>query len=95
MCVCRRAYFHTALDEALVPAKNKPTGYFVSSGDADGGYSPMYTEPFWSNDIGVRVYRDVGATPGFITLAAGVGVAATSFCAAFVLRVGLKKEKLH
>lgn len=93
VCVCRRAHFHVALDEALVPAKNKATGYFEIN-ENDEGISAMYTEPYWSNSVGVRVYRDVGALPGYLTLASGAVVAAVSLFSAFVLRVGLKKEKL-
>jgi nicastrin len=95
VCVCRRAHFHAALDEALVPAKNQYTGMFEMNANDANGYSPMYTEPDWSNDVGVRVYRDAGTIPGLVTLAAGAVVSGLSFCAAFVLRVGLKKEKLY
>jgi nicastrin len=94
VCVCRRAHFHMALDEALLAAKNKPTGYFEIDED-DQGISAMYTEPYWSNSVGVRVYRDVGMLPGFFTLVAGAAIAGVSMFAAFVLRVGLKKEKLY
>ena len=94
ICVCSRANFHRALDEGLEAAENKPTGYFVVS-DNDAGISPMFTEPYWSNEVGVRVYRDVGPLPGLITLVAGAAGMATSLCAAFLVRVGLKKEKLY
>ena len=94
VCVCERASYHVALDEALLPAENKPAGYFVLNGN-DEGISAMYTEPNWSNDVGVRVYRDAGWLPGFLSLAAGVAVGSASIFAAFVLRVGLKKEKLY
>lgn len=94
VCVCDRARFHVALDEALKPAANKPTGYFEFD-EYDSGVSPAYTEPNWSQFVGVRVYRDVGPIPGLITLAVGAVVMALSICSAFVLRVGLKKEKLY
>lgn len=94
VCVCTRATFHVALDEALQPALDMPTGYFeVSSNDAE--ITPMWTEPYWSSDVGVKVYRDVGWMPGFFTLVAGVAVAGVSLFAAFVLKVKLKKEKLY
>jgi nicastrin len=93
-CVCKRAHYHIALDEALLPAENMPTGFFVANGN-DEGISAMYTEPFWSNNVGVRVYRDAGWLPGFLTLAVGMGAASLSVFSAFVLRVGLKKEKLY
>jgi nicastrin len=94
ICVCSRAHYHVALDEALQPAANKPTGYFeLKSGEA--GVSPIYTEPYWSNDVGVRIYRDVGWLPGFFTLVGGLAAGGVSLFSAFVLKVGLKKEKLY
>jgi len=94
VCVCERARYHVALDEALKPAVNKPTGYFEFD-ENEAGISPVYTEPNWSQFVGVRVYRDAGPIPGFVTLAIGAVVMALSICSAFVLRVGLKKEKLY
>lgn len=94
VCVCNRARYHVALDEALKPAANKPTGYFGFDED-DAGVSPAYTEPNWSQFVGVRVYRDAGPIPGLVTLAVGAVVMALSVCSGFILRVGLKKEKLY
>jgi len=94
MCVCKRAHYHAALDEALKPAAGKPTGYFEFK-DNDSGVSPVYTEPFWSNNVGVKVYRDVGWVPGFLTLVGGLAAGGISIFSAFVLKVGLKKEKLY
>lgn len=94
VCVCGRARYHVAVDEALKPAANKPTGYFQFTED-DGGVSPAFTEPNWSQSVGVRVYRDAGPIPGMVTLAIGAVIMALSVCSAFVLRVGLKKEKLY
>ena len=94
-CVCERAHYHMALDEALVAAVNEPTGFFQLNEDVDTGISPVYTEPFWSPSVGVRVYRSVGPLPGILMLVVGVAVSATSFFAALVLKVGLKKEKLY
>lgn len=93
-CVCKRAHYHIALDEALNAAENKPTGYFVVDAN-DAGVSPIYTEPFWSPSVGVRVYRDVGPLPGVITLVVGLAVGAASLFGALLLKVGLKKEKLY
>ena len=94
-CVCKRAHYHMALDEALVAAPNEPTGFFVVDSDKDAGISAMYTEPFWSPSVGIRVYRDVGPLPGVFTLVAGLAVGAASLFGALVLKVGLKKEKLY
>lgn len=93
-CVCRRAHYHLAVDEALSPMSNYPTGYFQIA-DGDEGVSAMYTEPFWSPSVGIKVYRDVGSLPGFFTLAAGLAVGIASLFGALVLKVGLKKEKLY
>jgi nicastrin len=94
LCVCDRARYHSALDEAIKPAVGKTTGYFEFD-EYDAGISPVYTEPNWSVSVGVRVYRDVGPLPGLVTLAVGAVVMALSVCSTFVLRVGLKKEKLY
>lgn len=94
VCVCDRARYHVAVDEALKPAVNKPTGYFQFD-ENDANISPVYTEPNWSQFVGVRVYRDVGPIPGLVTLAVGAVVMALSVCSTFILRVGLKKEKLY
>ena len=77
-----------ALDEGLEAKPGMSTGYFVQSQN-DEEISPIYTEPFWSNDVGVKVYRNVGPIPGVVTL--GVGAVALAVCvmAAFVLKVGL------
>lgn len=92
-CVCERAHYHVALDEALLPETNKPSGFF-SLNQNEEGTSPIYTEPFWGSDVGVRVYRKSGIIPGIVTLAAGVGVLSASFFGAVALKMGLKKEKL-
>lgn len=94
-CVCPRAHYHVALDEALRPADNMPAGYFVVDENNDAGISPMYTEPFWSSSVGIRVYRKVGFLPGIATLAVGLLVGGGSLLGSFVIRVALKKEKLY
>ena len=63
-----------ALDEALVAAPNMPTGFFEYGNNDDAGVSPVYTEPYWSPSVGVRVYRDVGPWPGVFALVAGLAV---------------------
>lgn len=94
VCVCKRAHYHVALDEALVAAANEFPGHFRISDD-DREISPIFVEPYWSSSVGVRVYRDVGSLPGFFTLVAGLVVGAVSMFSALVLKVGLKKEKLY
>lgn len=93
-CVCKRAHYHIAVDEAIQPAVDKAPGFFEVR-DNDAGLSAIWTEPFWSSDIGVSVYRDVGPLPGLATLGAGLVVGAVSLFSAYVLRIGLRKEKLY
>jgi nicastrin len=93
-CVCKRAHYHVALDEALKPAVDKGLGFFEVKDD-DAGVSPIYVEPYWSNEVGIRVYRSAGWVPGFFTLVSGIAAGGASLFAAFVLKVGLKKEKLY
>jgi len=65
VCVCSRARYHMALDEAIYPAPNNATSYFlVKDEDDDAGVSAMYSEPMWSADIGVEVYRDTDRGSG-------------------------------
>lgn len=93
-CVCSRAYYHIALDEAIEPATNTTTGYFVVSDD-DNGVSPMWTEPFWSSDVSVKMYRVAAKTPGFLTLAAGGVAVVVCFFITVLVKVGMKKEKVY
>jgi hypothetical protein len=55
----------------------------------------MYTEPNWSNSVGVHVYRDAGQGAGYAVL--GIGIAMASVCvgAALILQRRMKKEKLY
>lgn len=94
VCVCSRAHYHTALDEALEAAPNNRTGFFVVTDD-DEAISPMFTEPNWSNSVGVRVYRDVGDSAGNVALASGISVATVCVFVVLVLKRKLKKEKLY
>lgn len=93
-CVCQRAFYHVALDEALEPATNNATGYFVVSDD-DNQVSPMWTEPYWSNDVGIKMYRVAGHKPGLVSLAIGVVAMGACFFVAVVLKVGMRKEKVY
>lgn len=94
VCVCSRAHYHVALDEAIVPAPNNFTGWFLFS-ENDQGVSPVYTEPYWSPDVGVRVYRDAGDKSGDWALGAGLIVSAVSILSTVLLKRRLKKEKLY
>lgn len=94
VCVCARSHYHLALDEALVAAPNNQTGYFTVS-DYDEGISAMYTEPNWSNSVGVRVYRNAGHNAGYAVLGIGIAMVSMSVAAALFLQRRMKKEKLY
>jgi nicastrin len=93
VCVCSRSHFHTAVDEAFIASPNNRTGVFKVSDD-DDGVSPMYTEPFWSSDIGVHVYRDSAKSPVWTLI---LGPLAAIVCVLMVLQTKRKlhKEKLY
>jgi nicastrin len=94
VCVCARSHYHIALDEALVASPNNQTGFFIVSDD-DEGISAMYTEPNWSNSVGVRVYRNAGQGAGYAVLGIGIAIASVCVGAALYLQRRMKKEKLY
>ena len=94
LCVCgSRSHYHPAFDEALEAAPNLGTGRFLIENDE--GVSAMYTEPYWSSYVGVRVYRDAGDNPG--TYTAGIGAAFALVCIFIVWRLKktMVKEKVY
>ena len=76
VCVCPRAHYHIALEEAIIPSPNNGMGVFVVSEDNEG-VSPMYTEPYWSNGIGVHVNWASGAT---VNWTLGIGLVTSAGC---------------
>lgn len=94
VCVCSRSHYHMAMDEALEAAPNNLTGYFQVS-ENDEGISAMYTEPNWSNDVGVRVYRNAGRGAGFAVLGVGIVMVTLAAGGAAFLQRRMKKEKLY
>mmetsp|Transcript_28826 Transcript_28826/g.81320 ORF Transcript_28826/g.81320 Transcript_28826/m.81320 type:complete len:815 (-) Transcript_28826:91-2535(-) len=94
VCVCTRSHFHQALDESIIPAVNKEPGFFEIDAN-DAGLSALYTEPFWSSEVGVSLYRDSKTTPGFITLAASAVVVVICFFVTVIVKVSMKKQKLY
>ena len=93
VCVCARAHFHTALDEGITPAVNNKTGRFVSKDD-ESAESALYTEPYWSSDVGMKVYRD-GGDFGYWALLSGFACATGFVSASVFIKSKLKKEKLY
>jgi len=93
VCVCARAHYHVAVDEAFEVPVNNSTGYFVIS-DKDEGVSAMYTEPYW-DEISARVYREGNSQAGVWTTSFAVVVAVASYGASLALKSSLAKEKLY
>eukprot|EP00579_Thalassiosira_antarctica_P001137 CAMPEP_0201866898 /NCGR_PEP_ID=MMETSP0902-20130614/1321_1 /ASSEMBLY_ACC=CAM_ASM_000551 /TAXON_ID=420261 /ORGANISM="Thalassiosira antarctica, Strain CCMP982" /LENGTH=872 /DNA_ID=CAMNT_0048391945 /DNA_START=21 /DNA_END=2639 /DNA_ORIENTATION=+ len=94
-CICgSRSHYHPALDEALSAVKNVGPGMFELQ-DGEEGISALYTEPYWSNYVGVRVYNDAGNTPG--VFASSIGAVFALGCIGFVLRLKktMVKEKVY
>jgi len=94
VCVCPRSHYHLALDESIEAVPNNSTGRYRVKDD-DEGVSAMYTEPYWSSTVGVRVYRDAGDRTGTWALGAGLVVAIVAFASTWSLKNKLKKEKLY
>ena len=94
-CICgSRSHYHPALDEAISPAKNHKTGLFELQ-ENDQGFSAMYTEPYWSSYVGVRIYNDAGKKPGI--WASSMGSVFGLVCVGLVYRLKKKlvKEKVY
>ena len=94
ICVCSQAHYHIALDEALFASPNNSTGLFLINA-TEAGVSAMYTEPNWSNDVGIRVYRDTEDRAGIATLLAGLSLAGVCMLSTMMIRNTMVKEKLY
>lgn len=94
-CVCgSRSHYHPALDEALSAATNLGTGRFVID-DNDEGISALYTEPYWSSYVGVRIYNDAGNTPGVYASVIGAAFALVCIVFGWRLKKTMVKEKVY
>jgi nicastrin len=94
VCVCKRGFYHIALDEAINAAPGNSTGYFEMS-SSDAGVSPLWTEPFWSNRVGVKMYRYSSSNPGIFVLIGGAVFLGCCFFVVVLLKVAMKKQKLY
>lgn len=96
ICVCQRGFYHIALDQAADPTANKYTGYFdVDTNSQYESVSPLWTEPFWSDSVGVNIYRYTDTNIGWFVLAGGTIVAGLSFYVSTLLKNGIEKQKLY
>ena len=94
-CVCgSRAHYHPALDEALEATANMSPGMFDVRED-DEGISALYTEPYWSNYVGVRIYNDAGNSPGVYAASIGAVFALASMVCVWRLKKKMTKEKVY
>jgi nicastrin len=94
VCVCQRSHYHHALDEAIQPALNNFSGYFVID-ENDQGISPLYSEPFWSSDVGIKMFRNTGNHPGWAALGFGLVVGIVCFFGSLVVKISMKKSKVY
>jgi nicastrin len=93
-CVCSQAHYHIAMDEALLAAPNNGTGKFLVN-PKDEDISAMYTEPNWSMDVGVRVYRDAENKAGTSTLISGLVMAVVCVVSTMMIKSKMVREKLY
>lgn len=92
-CICgSRSHYHPALDESLVAATK--LGRFNVL-DGDDAVSAMYTEPYWSSYVGVRIYNDAGSGPGVYALSIGATFALVCMGLAWHVKKRLVKEKVY
>ena len=94
-CICgSRSHYHPALDEALSAAANVRPGMFEIQ-DNDQGISALYTEPYWSNYVGVRVYNDAGASVGVAASIVGAAFAVVCIMIVWRLKRTMVKQKVY
>ena len=94
-CVCgARSHYHPALDEVLRAAANVGTGMF-ELGEDNEGIITLYTEPYWSNYVGMRVYNDAGNTPGVYASSFGAVLALAYIGFVWRLKKRMVKEKVY
>jgi len=96
-CVCSRARWHPALDPDLEPLQDQGTFLLRAMEEGDGGgdgLGPIYTEPYWSADIGVSVFRASSSFMGTYVLVAGALFLAFNIMIALKLKARLTKEVL-
>jgi hypothetical protein len=63
--------------------------------DGDDAVSAMYTEPYWSSYVGVRIYNDAGSGPGVYALSIGATFAVVCMGLVWHLKKRLVKEKVY
>lgn len=94
-CVCGpSSFYHIALDESIEATPLTSTRYFQIS-EQDEGITPMYTEPYWSGDVGVMLYREAGDDVGIVVMVLGLFMGGVALASAMFLKKRMVKEKLY
>lgn len=76
-CVVPTAHYHEALSSALVSLGNGGYNLFESELDEPGA-DPMWTEPYWSGDIGIKTFTAGDPATGVTMLLVGLVVVVAS-----------------
>ena len=91
-CACPTAFHHLALDPAAV-AVEAPNVFEVDAEEVERG-APLWTEPYWSPGVGMRVRPVVGAPVAVAALVLGLFFIVGCALAARALGGLLRKEKV-
>jgi len=98
VCTCPKANYHIALDTNLQAAPDQYIGkYSIIEQDDDENEisTPIYTEPYWSNSVGVTIYRKMDSSIGYYVLGFGVFLGISSVVIAIFGRKLLYLNKLY
>lgn len=105
-CTCPKANYHIALDTNLEATKDEFMGHYTILNDNDDEdnngddnnnaiVTPIYTEPYWSGDVGVTIYRKMDSNVGYILLSVGLVFGIGSAATAFWIRRYMFQHKLY
>eukprot|EP00636_Phaeomonas_parva_P005856 CAMPEP_0118884860 /NCGR_PEP_ID=MMETSP1163-20130328/23569_1 /TAXON_ID=124430 /ORGANISM="Phaeomonas parva, Strain CCMP2877" /LENGTH=788 /DNA_ID=CAMNT_0006822765 /DNA_START=235 /DNA_END=2601 /DNA_ORIENTATION=- len=89
-CACPVAFHHLALDPGI-RRQSQPSAFEV---DASVEGAPAWTEPYWSADVGVKVFPAAGDTINALTASFGALVTLLSAVGVCFVKSRLEKEKI-
>jgi len=90
VCACPVAYLHIALDPGIARLRT-PSLFDVDESVAG---APIWTEPYWSTSVGLKVYPTVGYLVSSLTLAFGCAILVISVASVLLIKARLVKEKI-
>jgi len=93
-CVCSKAHYHLALDEAIQPALMKAPMFYTIAEDEEG-ITPIYTEVNWSPDVGVKVFRRVDGGLGYLVFSLGLAFAGSMVGLALALKKKMIQAEMY